>query len=264
MALTDEEREHIRLAEEYRAEVRAKLAAPAGGDSLFDKLAVPVIIIVATALVSGLLVPWILGRVEDERRAFDLQSRLIEKIVTDDAEAQNDIRKYRGRVSESKIDLLEIDLEKRLLALRPLDAAERESRRHELADDFARIRNTYGAAHLAALDAMDKHAADEYRTVEWIKLHYDTAPVGAYQEASFEDRVNAGRATTKFEKEVTAIYRTASARLRTCPDETACVAIYDEARAKIEGYGFGERSYEAWNRTRRELTTFISTTKPRL
>jgi hypothetical protein len=86
MQLSDAERDRIRLEEEYRAEVRSKLAGPAPqkGESWLDKLAVPLLIV----LVSGLLVPWVLERVEDNHRAFDLQSRLIEQIVADDAAAQ--------------------------------------------------------------------------------------------------------------------------------------------------------------------------------
>jgi hypothetical protein len=91
MQLTDEEREHIRLTEEYRAEVRAKLASPATArESWLDKLAVPLLIVI----VSGLLVPWILGRVEENRRALDLQSRLIEQIVGDDAAVQAALIQY--------------------------------------------------------------------------------------------------------------------------------------------------------------------------
>lgn len=95
MQLSDAEREHIRLTEEYRAEVRAKLA-PEKNESWLDKLVVPLVIVV----VSGLLVPWILGRVEENRRALDLQSRLIEQIVADDAAAQASLL----RSEPSKLD----------------------------------------------------------------------------------------------------------------------------------------------------------------
>jgi hypothetical protein len=259
MALSDEEREHIRLAEEYRAELRTKLA-PVKGESWLDKLAVPLLIVV----VSGLLVPWILGRVEESRRVFDLQSRLIEKIVTDDAQIMTDARNYRGRISENKIELLEIEFEKRLLQLRSLDPKEREARRQELSQDLSRIRATYDQAHLAALDAMNRYTADEYKNREWIKLHYDNAPLQPYIEAGLEDRVETGRETTKFDEELTAIYKDAMTRLQTCPDESTCQAIYDKGRKDIDGHGFGPANYSRWDDARRKLTQFISVTKPRL
>lgn len=161
MQLSDEEREHIRLSEEYRAEVRSKLDAPAPkGESWLDKLAVPMLIV----LVSGLLIPWILERVADNHRAFELQSRLIEQIVADDAAAQVNLIQFHSQVRNHWFEFLKIQFEKRLVALRETDAAERQARREELQQDLARERTQYDAAFAEAMAGSTKAVVEQRAT----------------------------------------------------------------------------------------------------
>lgn len=159
--LTEEEREHIRLSEEYRAELRARLGEPAPAKPSFfrEHLAVPLVILVATALVSGLVVPVILGNLEDERRRFDLQSRLIEQLVGDDAAAQVALLRYDSQLA----DFLEES--------RNAEPARRAELEQELAEDRA-----------ACVDAMTKYLVERRGNIEWVRLHYGrSGPLDSYE-----------------------------------------------------------------------------------
>lgn len=153
--LTEEEREHIRLTEEYRAEIRAKLGEPEKAKPSFfaEHLAVPLVILLATALVSGLVVPVILGNLEDERRRFDLQSRLIEQLVGDDAAAQVSLLRYHVQMA---------------------DYLDEPTGAEGLARDRA-----------ACVDAMTKYMVERRGNIEWVRLHYGrNGPLDAYATAT--------------------------------------------------------------------------------
>ena len=265
MPLTDEEREHIRLTEAYRAEVRGKLAS-GGEDSLFDKLAVPVIILIATALISGLLVPWILAKVEDERRAFDLQSRLIEKIVADDATAHTNLWSYRDLIANYRISLLNIHVEKRLLALRSVDDVERQARRAELQDALARAQSAYTEGYTTTSMGIHKYWIEGAKAEEWVALHYGkNAPLEAYQKTASINHAAALRNLGAYEDQVIRIYRMAEATLQTCPDEPRCQELVDRANQEIDELRRQQNvDYTAWDDARRNLVKFISETTPRM
>lgn len=130
MQSSDEERERIRMSEEYRAEMRKAMAGPkeSSGAWLLDKLAMPALFLVA----SGIGVPWILGNIEEDRREFDLQSKLIEQIVADDAAVQASSQRFRGAIGDYRTALLDNELQKRLVEIRKLDKDAAQARRTEI------------------------------------------------------------------------------------------------------------------------------------
>ena len=263
--LTTEEREKIHLEEEYRAEVRAQLASGARPDRFFDKVKGPLAILFATALVSGLLVPMVLRTVEDERRKFDLQSRLIEKIVSDDATAQTNLSQFRSRYADYQMGLLEVELGKRLLAVRQLDSEERQVRRQELQQDLQLVRTTYIEARTTFTAALHKHAVEEYKNYEWVALHYGTkGPVESYLDTARKDRNEASHAFDAYRLAVSTIRKRADAAIRTCADDAACEAIVAGAAAEIGKLRDETVDFQPWNDARQRLVRYISRTSPRI
>lgn len=260
MHLSDEERERIRLSEEYRAEVRATLAPPSK-ESWLDKLAVPLLIV----LVSGLLIPWILERVADSHRAFELQSRLIEQIVGDDAAAQVNLIQFRSQVRNHWFEFLKIQFEKRLVALQESDAAERQARREELQQDLARERTQFDAAFAEAMAGSTKAVVEQQGNGEWVRLHYGTPDVLQRYVAIAKKEHDAGWAgVAAFQKQLAEQSQKPSEALRDCPDEAACQAIFREAAARMEQLGGPQPQFKEWDDARRALIQFISETRPRL
>lgn len=262
MQLSDEEREHIRLSEEYRAEVRSKLDAPAPkGESWLDKLAVPMLIV----LVSGLLIPWILERVADNHRAFELQSRLIEQIVADDAAAQVNLIQFHSQVRNHWFEFLKIQFEKRLVALRETDPTERQARREELQQDLARERTQYDAAFAEAMAGSTKAVVEQQGNGEWVRLHYGTPAVLQQYVAAAKKEHDAGwQSVAGFQKQLAELSQKPSEALRDCPDEATCQQIFREAAARIEQLGGRPPEFRKWDDARRALIEFVSETRPRL
>ncbi|HVE72724.1 MAG TPA: hypothetical protein VNI54_15270 [Thermoanaerobaculia bacterium] len=261
MQLSDEEREHIRLTEEYRAEVRAKLHAPR--ESLSDRLSGPIVVLLATALVSGLLVPWVLGRVEDKRRAFELQSQLIEQIVADDDAAQINLYLFHATISDYMRDLLKNELDKKLSAVHKLDAEERKA----LHEDLLRIRKNYKDAHVATLAGITKSYIEQRGNAEKVRLHYgDKAKthLETYAKASQDDSDAEVGKVVAYQDKLKQIHRAAAAQLRGCPDESACQKIFDDAEARMTALRSEQPEFKAWEDAKRELVTFISETRPRI
>lgn len=262
MQLSDEERERIRLEEQYRAEVRSALGGKK--ESWLDKLGVPMVILVATAIVSGLLVPAILGRVETKRRALDLQSRLIEQLVADDSAAQMSLSQRFAWSQAYRSNLLEIELEKRLLSLLPVDAAERVARRAELAEDLGRERERHSTRHSDAVAAMGKYLIEFRGNLEWVKLHYGDPPaLETYAGVAMTEYATAINASAEAQNSVMAIWQKAHDQVRACSDESACRKIVADARIEMQKYA-GTPDFAKWNEARGELVRFISTTEPRI
>jgi hypothetical protein len=262
MPLSDEEREHIRLVEEYRAAVQAKLAAPAAkGESLLDKLAVPLLIVI----VSGLLVPWILGRVEENRRALDLQSRLIEQIVADDAAAQVNLLQYRGVIGDYRLNLLDLELEKCLLANGTAGEEEKQAQRDELQDEIEREHARRDQVFSATSAGLSKYLVERDGNVEWVRLHYGEAPeLKTYSATVKKEHQKAARQVAAYNLETGGAYKTAAANLRNCKEKEKCKQIRDDAAAAMEKHREQPLDFSAWNEARQKLVQFISETKPRV
>lgn len=263
MQLSDEEREHIRLAEEYRAEVRGKLAAPAPskGEAWLDKLIVPLVIV----LISGLLAPWVLERVEDNHRAFELQSRLIEQIVGDDAAAQVNLVQFRSQVRNHWFSFLQTQFEKRLLTLRETDPQERQARREELQQDLLRERTQYDAAFAEAMSGVTKAVVEQQSNGEWVRLHYGTPdPLERYVATAKKEHDAAWGNVAGLQRQLADLSRQPSMALRTCPDEASCETIFRDAAAKIEQASGKDPQFTQWDDARRTLIKYISETRPRL
>jgi hypothetical protein len=261
MQLSDEEREHIRLTEEYRAEVRAKLPSPR--ESFSHKLYVPIVVLLATALVSGLLVPWVLGRVEDKRRAFELQSQLIEQIIADDDAAQINLYLFRATVSDYRRDLLKNELDKRLSVVNKLDAEERKA----LHEDLLRIRKNYKDAHVATIAGITKSYIEQRRNVEKVRRHYGDqvkAHLETYTKASQDEGDAEVGKVEAYHDKLRQIHRAAATQLRGCPDEPACQKIFDDAEARMMDLRNEQPEFKAWEDTQRQLVNFISETRPRI
>ena len=263
MQLSDEERERIRLEETYRAEVREKLAeAPAKqGDSWVDKLVVPLVIV----LISGLLAPWVLMRIEDHRRALELQSRLIEQLVADDAEAQINLLKRTSFSFDKGINPLRLALHKRLLTMAPVDAAERQQQRTEFYDDFSRQQARVDAGSDAVKEAMFRFQVEHRGNVEWVKLHYGNAPkLQAYANATKRAWDAAVAQTETFEQQVDGIARKTTGALHTCPDPPSCLRLFNDAVAEADKLRQRSVDIKGWDSTRRQLIRYISETDPRM
>jgi hypothetical protein len=261
MQLSDEEREHIRLTEEYRAEVRAKLQSPS--ESFSHKLYVPIVVLLATALVSGLLVPSVLERMENKRRAFELQSHLIEQIVADDDAAQINLYLFRITISDYRRDLLKSELDKRLSVVNGLDAAEQKA----LHEDLLRIRKNYKDSHMATLAGISKSYMDQRGNAEKVRLHYGDkakAHLEKYEKASQDDSDAEVGKVDMYQDELKQIHRAAATQLRNCPDESACQTISDEAEAKMMALRNEQPEFKAWEDAKRQLVKFISETRPRI
>ncbi len=265
MQLTDEEREHIRLSEEYRAEVRAKLAGPPREKPWYAEFTMPMIMLAATALVSGLLVPFILGKVDDQRREFELQSKLIEQIVGDDAAAQMALYQYRGSAADFKMTKLNAELEKRFNTLRSLDAEERQARRAELQQKVLRAHDLYDEAYAAMSSSMTKYFIEQRGNIEWVRLHYgDKEPLRNYVRASRLETSEAVRNLRPYHEELNRIYNHAAAQLRTCTDEKACQQFFDDIDIAVQRLRNNEPNFKAWEDAKRQLVHFISTNDPRI
>lgn len=264
MQLTDAEREHIRLVEEYRAEVRAALEPAPPRESLLGKLVAPLILLIATAVISGLVVPFILGRVEDNRRALELQSRLIEQIVGDDSAAQLSLAAFRNQTRNFRANLLEVELDRRLLQLQPLDAEERAAQRAELRQTGERERSAYHDVYEAMLGNISKALIEQRGNTEWVRLHYGSSPqLDRYIQVTQRDYAAAIRRAVEYQKTMGQIADRTKPALRTCADEAACEAIFRKAYAEME-QPHAPLDYKEWDDARRELVTFISRTRPRI
>lgn len=265
MQLSDAEREHIRLSEEYRAEVRAKLAPATREEPWYGKFILPIVMLIATAAISGVLVPIIMNRVADDKRAFEVQSKLIEQIIADDAAAQVNLYAYRGRVADYRFLLLEIELAKRLNVLRPLPPEERAARRAELQQDLVRARDSYNDIHAATVAGIVKDFIEQRGNVERVRLHYgQKAPLDEYVAAARSDNSAEVRSLKAYQNELSRIYNDAAAGLRSCPDEQACQQIFDTADEEMQRQRAQQPEFKAWEAAKRQLVQFISTKRPRV
>ncbi|HYR28828.1 MAG TPA: hypothetical protein VEU30_10205 [Thermoanaerobaculia bacterium] len=230
--------------------------------SFLRELAVPIAILLVTALVSGLVVPMILGRIEDDRRRFELQSRLIEQLVGDDGAAQVALATFRSQIAGYYVSLIDVALERRLLQLHPGD--DPAARRTELQQDFSRERELFSEASKTHAAGIAKYLVEHRGNSEWVRLHYGNAPViDAYVGSVQAAHSVATIATDQFQAEARSIREAAETALRTCPDEKACRTIADDARAKVN-QRLTKPDFSKWDEALRDLVGFVSRTEPRV
>ena len=260
--LTNEERERIRLDEEYRAELRAQRAPKKSGESWIDKLAVPVIIL----LISGLLVPLVLGRIEDEKRRFELQSRLIEQIVGDDSAAQVSLLQYHEQLADYWANLVDIELYRRLIAVGNLDAVERQARRAELQEDLARERGVRVEVDNAYSAAMTKYLIEHRGNTEWAFLHYGrNPPLDTYVAVTRRERETLEHHIDDvYQESLATAYKKAAVALPACTDEAVCQKIADDTHAEIEALRARKPDFSRWDQAMRGVVAYVSNTKPRV
>jgi len=231
--------------------------------SFLRELAVPVAILLVTALVSGLVVPMILGRIEDDRRRFELQSRLIEQLVGDDGAAQVALMTFRSQIAGYYVHLVDIALERRLLQLLPGEE-DRAARRAELQEDSSRERTLFSDASKAHTAGVAKYLVEQRGNSEWVRLHYGNARViDAYVGSVQAAHSMATLATDRFQSEARSIREETETALRTCADEKACRAVAEEGRAKIN-QRLSKPDFGKWDEALRDLVGFVSRTEPRV
>lgn len=86
--LSQEERTRIRLVEEYRYAVRQEIEKRSAGGSvlsamtLAEKLLFPAAVVVISALVSGLVIPWVLDQQARKTRGYATRQQLIQDLNT--------------------------------------------------------------------------------------------------------------------------------------------------------------------------------------
>lgn len=266
--LDENEREHIRLEEEYRAEVQRTLRETWSHWSTFlmEKIALPVGLLVLTALLSGLIVPYILRIDDDQRALLELKTRLINEVVGESTSAQMELI----RINEQQCDywnaMLTLAVRKRLIELRydTLKPEERQAEFSALADEHKQEYAARLAADKEYAESRLRLSSSTARLRHTITLYFeDRKPLEAYLASLERDHNAAETLVDNTNQDAAAeIVKKARPLIAACSNEEDCNRIVSDATAKIEKLRDVNIGCEAWQKAANELALYVAKHDP--
>lgn len=265
--LSAEDKEHVRLLEEYRLEVQRELAKRRDRWwQLVEKIAIPVVLILVTAGMSGLLVPYVLRVGDDQRRQLELKSRLISEIVSDAAAAQMALIRYQEQLCDYWEASMGVEFKKRMLRLKysEMNAQERQADYASLADDKQRENTCRVTVDREYAEGRARLAAAGNRLKHTVKLHYgDVSELAVYTTAVEKDFINADTLVNDTQQEMLrSIFTAAKAKLQTCGTEARCRQILTSAMSEIDKIRESAPTFDDWNATTEPLVAYVASHDP--
>jgi len=265
--LTDDEKEHVRQIEEYRAALRKELGTNDKGFFL-TKIFAPGFLVVLTAFLSGLFIPHILRVDDDLKRRVDLKSRLIDDVVADSATAQMAMSRYNEQLCDYWNASLRVELRKRNLQ-RNWTAMDPELRRAEndaIAADRKRENDLRIEFDKVYADNWMKSAVATSRLESGLRLYYgESDELKQYLSAESKDAKAADDLLNNAHQDrLAAIYAETKKALQTCADDAQCGAIAEAAGTKIGEIRGKVPSFEKWRTATQALAGYIVTHDPNI
>lgn len=265
--LSEQDRAYIRLTEEYRAEVQRSLSHRAGWLSyLLDKVAMPVGLLMLTALLSGLVVPYILRVDDDQRQLLDLKARLINDVVGESTAAQMALIRANEQQCDYWNAMLTIASRKRALKRRydTLTAEERQTEYATLVEDRRREYDARISADRQYAESRFRLTAATERLRHTMSLYYgDAALMKAYSTALENEHYAAETLVHETHQDkAAAIFADAQAKILNCETDDACHAVVSSAVAEIEKLRSAEPKFEKWQKASEDLAVYVSKHDP--
>lgn len=265
--LSPEERSHIELVEEYRHEVRKRLADHESKANLFwlEKFVVPILLVVVTAVASGLVVPYILRQGEDRRRAMELKSRLIGDLVTDSAMIQTALTRYNEQMCDYWLTMARLGNNRRsALALPAGDERERRLKAIDTALEKEYDLRVAADQQIASARAAFAVGIERFRS-SMILYYEDGATLQQFLAAVEGDKKAADDLIdVEHQNALGAIYREASALFKTCQSADECNSVFASAEEKIDRVRSSEPKFAAWRDATQKLAVYILENEPKL
>ena len=261
------DKEYIRLSEEYRQEIR--IALRRRYDKLWqvlEKFGIPFALVLVTALISGLLVPYILRVDDDQRSLLEVKSRLITDVVSDSATAQMAVIRYQEQMCDYWDAALGVEMRKRLLRLRyeHMTAEERAAEYSSLVDDRRRENERRIQIDSEYANARTRLAVASDRLNHVVTLHYgQITPLTTYSTAMNSDFAQADDLVNIEQQEkLGTIYSKARSALASCATEIGCRSIIGTAREEIETVRMAEPKFEKWMAATQPLVVYLASHDP--
>jgi hypothetical protein len=265
--LSDADREYIRLTEEYRYEVQRTLGNKPGRlVYLVDKVAMPVGLLMLTALLSGLVVPYILRVDDDQRQLLDLKARLINDVVGESTAAQMALVRLNEQQCDYWNAMLTIASRKRALQRRydTLTPEERQTEFATIAEDRRRENDARIAADRQYAESRFRLAAATERLRHTMSLYYgDPRLMKAYSAALEAEHFAAETLVHETHQDkAAATFAAAHARIRDCATEDVCAEIVSAAISEIETLRSAEPKFMNWQKASEDLAVYVSKHDP--
>lgn len=246
--LTSGEKEHIRLTEVYRSEVQLGMKSEKKG--LKEAVGYPVLVVLATAVVSGILVPLLLRAHDDRIRWLDLKARMVEDIVAQSTGAQTALLRYheqlcdywaalvrlrhrRARVMLRGIKDGDDDVKAQLQAIRAGHDRE-DSIRIEADKQMAEAKQRFQQATSRLESLLEFHFGSAVESKGYIRLSRKTF-------SQVESDLNEKKQDT-----LSAAYSRARDSLEGCKTEADCDKFRDQANETVESVRKAGPDFKVW------------------
>jgi hypothetical protein len=266
--LDEREREQIRLAEEVRAEIRATLGG-GRGKGLREQLLAPALLILLTALVSGIAVPYVLRGRDERLRRLELESRLVDEVNASNVAAQLALLRHHEQMCDDWVNILA--QQKRRAILRVTRGRERESpdareQREAIAAAIAREHELRIASDEAAAEARLRYKVEKSRVELPFRVDFGDPPQAAtFHNATAKAYLEASsRSNDSHQDALAGIYREANRRLQVCSAVEACEEVADDASRAMEEIRDAQPDFDPWVRAVANLTEYVIQTEPEI
>src|SRR5258708_1513856 len=266
-ALSLEERDRIRLEEEYRYAVRKEILARESTQAPFwlDKFLAPALLVVITAIASGLVVPYILRVGDDQRRAVELKSRLIGDMVADSATAQMAMVRYNEQLCDYWNNIMQLSKNRRA-ASRLKARKERDLRTTAIAATLQKEYDLRVEADRQIAVARLAFAVSLDRLKSTIQLYYG-APTELVRLSNAVEKERTAAddlIDDNHQDALEAIYQKAAARFRTCKTDSECDKIFKNGEADVEKLRGAKPSFTKWRQGIQNMAEYILSHEPKL
>jgi hypothetical protein len=263
-SLTDDEREHIRLTEMYRNEVRRQ--SESGRSFWKEKVFAPAGLIIFAGVVSGLVVPFILRVDEESRRAAETKARAIAQLASDSAAAQMAMVRYNEQLCDYWNAALRLELRKRNLArtVQTRDSSDVGAEREAINSERSRENALRIEVDKEYADARVRLAVATERLHSGLRLYYgDNTPANVFVDTINTEVLAINKLLNETHQDKLAEhYRYAKTQLQLCASDDACRAIVDHATSQVEKIREATPSFDKWKVAAYQLSDYILNEKP--